>query len=149
LIADLADAVVAALNGETFSQSFTAARTYLPVSTQQSLQTLRVTVVPLGPTIEGDSRAAARVELPVQIGVQKKLDGDANADIDPLVLLAEEIADYWLPNSGDRPIIAFGAGGAHAAYCVSLNHDFVAAVEHLDSMRVLTCVMTVTFRKVR
>lgn len=145
----MADAVVEVLNGETFSQSFVSTRTYLPVSTQQDLQSLRVTVVPLGPTIEGDSRSTSRVELPVQIGVQKRLDGDANTDIDPLVLLAEEIADYWLPASGDRPILVFGAGDAHAAYCVSLTHDFVAAVEHLDSMRVLTCVMTATFRKVR
>lgn len=149
MIAELADAVVETLNDATFSQPFEAVRTYLPISTQQDLQTLRVTVVPLGPTVEGESRSSASIDLPVQIGVQKKLDSDSNDDIDPLVSLAEEIADFWLPASGDRPMLAFGDGDANAAYCISLSHEFVAAVEHLDNMRVLTCVMTVTFRKVR
>jgi len=60
-IADIADAVVTALNGHTFSQPLTAARAYRPVFDLKDMTDLHVTVVPKG--VELTTAGRAFVEL--------------------------------------------------------------------------------------
>lgn len=144
---DIAEAVKDALNAapvETFSVEFTARRKYLPrVELEAMGDDLFVTVA-----VKSDDRAlvsrggnVAR-DVPVDVGVQKKLAAgtnpdleDANPEIDALVTLVEEIADYLSP--GKR----LGNGVA-----LRTTVDPIYSVDHLDQMSVFMSVVTVLTR---
>ena len=137
LIADIAAAVVAELNARTFSPAFTAVRTYLPVYDLAEMADLHVTVVPKGVTSQQASRDASQFEISVDIAVQKKLAATDNAEIDPLMDLAEEIAEFLR----QRRLAAFPA-----AAWVRTEHVAVYSPEHLEQLRQFTSVMTVVYR---
>jgi hypothetical protein len=99
----LATAVTAALNAAppgTFSQDFTARRTYVPRTTHQALQgQLLVSVIAAAIDLQRISRQGFQETLDVQVGVQAAInlseDDDAvNAQVDPYTTLAEEIGEY-------------------------------------------------------
>ena len=137
LVADIADAVVAELNAHTFSPAFTAVRTYLPVYDLAEMADLHVTVVPKGVTSQQASRDASQFEISVDIAVQKKLATGDNSEIDPLMDLAEEIAEFLR----QRRLAAFPA-----AAWVRTEHVAVYSPEHLEQFRQFTSVMTVVYR---
>jgi hypothetical protein len=145
VILQIADAVVAALNGATLSQTFLAERAYVPVHELRDLVTLRVSVVPTGLSLQLLNRSPRHlIDYVVDIGVQKHIDGDALttaevlAECDPLMLLAEEIGDLFRGKS-----LAIAAG---AAVCVEIANRPVFAPAHLDEKRVFTSVVSLTFR---
>jgi hypothetical protein len=140
LAADIAVAVVGELNGGTFSQSFTAVRTYLPVYDLAEMADLHVTVVPKGVTSQVASRDASQLEISIDIAVQKKLLSSGAADtaeIDVLMDLCEEIADFLR----QRRLAAFPA-----AAWVRTDHVAIYSPEHLEQLRQFTSVMTVIYR---
>jgi len=143
LIVDIADAVVAELNGHTFSQSVTAQRLYRPVFDLADMKTLHVSVVPKGVEMQGASRTLVQHDYQIDVGVQKKLptnpSGD-NAEIDVLMALVEEIADFFrqrrlqtLPN----------------VVWVQTQNLPIYSLEHLEQLRQFTSVLTLTFRVLR
>lgn len=140
IIAEIAEAVAAALNDGSFSQSFTAERAYLPVYELSELKETRVTVVPKGVAILPGSRSRNQYDYAIDIAVQKKLSRADNAEIDSLLALAEEIADFFrlrrLP-------------GFPEAMWLKTANEPVYAQEHLDQLRQFTGLLTVTFRVVR
>ncbi|HUU08908.1 MAG TPA: hypothetical protein VM431_00030, partial [Phycisphaerae bacterium] len=81
LITDIADAVVAELNGHTFSRPFTAARFYRPVFDLAEMSALHVSVVPKGLAIERLDRSRNQHDVQVDIAVQQKLGSADNAEI--------------------------------------------------------------------
>ena len=101
----IADAMVACLNGAgvgLFSKPFVAVRHYKPTFDLQDMKTLHVTVVPRGVELSTATRAAAQADVQVDIGVQQKLppsgapgSGGDTAELDALMHLVEEIADYF------------------------------------------------------
>ncbi len=93
-IADLGDAIVASLNGGTFSQDFTAARKWIVKWSLAELSTLRVTVVPGPSKFELVDRGEDDQEHQVDIAVQKKIDPDTNTNVDELVEQVEEIIEH-------------------------------------------------------
>ncbi len=108
LVSDLADAVRDALNaapGGTFAEAFEAKRKWLPrVELAKMGTALRVSVVPQADDRSVSSRTGIGRDIPIDIGVQKKLPPDtdpdseaANAYIDPLVTLVESMATYLKP----------------------------------------------------
>jgi len=92
----IAEAVKADLNAESFSQSFTATREYLPRYGPGDLQTLRVVVVPAGWSSDLADRGRVRIrDWGVDVAVVKKLDPSDNAAVDPLMALLDEIVDRY------------------------------------------------------
>lgn len=143
LITAVADAVVAELNGApagTFAQAFAAARHYRPQFDLAELKTLRVSVVPKGIAITGLMRSANQHDVSVDVAVQKKVNPADSAELDGLMTLVEQIADYFLL----RRLTALPT-----ALWTKTDNVPVYAPEHLEQKQVFTSVLTFTFRVVR
>ncbi|HND54215.1 MAG TPA: hypothetical protein PLV92_17515, partial [Pirellulaceae bacterium] len=84
-IVQLADAVVADLNAATFSQPFTAQRSYLPRWKLEELATIRVTVVPKDDVGERASRAQWQEDYQLDVAIQQRLGANETAQMDALV----------------------------------------------------------------
>ena len=137
-IAALADAVAAHINAGTFSQPVSAVRTYQPAFTLEDLADLRVSIVPRTVGIAAASRDSSMFDCVVDVGIQKKLPAAAaEAEIDALLDLAEEIADHLrLKRLPDAPEAAWAG----------ISHEPVVSSESLEQHRVFTSVLSVTYR---
>ena len=106
LLTTTAEALKTAINAAppgTYSQSFTAIRVAKPLHLAEQLDTLQVQVAPFAINI-GDAinrGGARRKEIEIQVAVIKRISAEfdptsasANATIDPLIQLVEEIAAY-------------------------------------------------------
>jgi len=131
----IAEAVVAALNGHQFSQSFTAVRAYRPEFDLRELADLRVTVVPKSVEMTTAGRGLAQSDIQLDLAVQRKLSSGDNAEIDALMGLVQEIAEF---------IRCTGRFGD--AMWVKTENSPIYAPEHLGEMRLFTSVLTVTLR---
>lgn len=143
LVTDIADAVTAALNGAdpgTFSEAFTAERRVLPQFDLGDLAGLKVSVVPKAVEISGASRSTCQYEISIDIGIQKKLGTDLDAEVAVLGTLVDEVTDFLRR----RPLTA-----TPWAAWVSASNDPVYATAHLAEQRVFTSVVTVTYRAMR
>ena len=137
-IAAISDAVAAHVNAGTFSQPVNAVRTYQPAFTLEDLADLRVSVVPRTVGIAAASRDSSMFDCVVDVGIQKKLPAEAaEAEIDALLDLAEEIADHLrLKRLPDAPEAAWAG----------ISHEPVVSSESLEQHRVFTSVLSVTYR---
>ena len=135
MIADIAGAVVTALNGHTFSQPFTAARAYLPVFDLKDMKDLHMTVVPRGVEMTTAGRGLAASDIQIDVAVQKKLGSADNAEIDALMGLVQEIAEFV------RATGRFGDGS-----WVRTENVPIYSPEHLGELRQFTSVLTLTLK---
>jgi hypothetical protein len=140
VITDIADAVVTELNGGSFSQPFTAARHYRPLFDLADMAALHVTVVPKGIVVERLDRSRNQEDVQVDVAVQKKFETGESAELDALVALVEEVADFFRL----RRLAAYPA-----AVWVKTENVPVYAPEHMDELRQFTSVLTLTFRVAR
>ena len=140
LAMDIADAVVAELASGSFSQAIAPQRMVLPEFGLEDLADLRVTVVPKAVEISGSTRSVSQYEVQIDIGVQKKLGKDLDAEVPALCELADEIADFLKRRSL--------AAAPYAAWVRSANEPIYAA-DHLAEQRVFTSVLTVTYRAMK
>lgn len=136
-VIDLADAVVTLLAAGSFSQAFTPVRRVLPDFNLPELATLRVTVVPKAVEITAATRSTHQYDLQVDIGIQKKLGSDLDAEVAALVTLVDEIEAYLQSKAL--------SGAAWATWMRTVN-DPVYVMEHLKEKRAFTSVLTVTYR---
>ena len=134
-ILQIIDAVVTELNAHTFSQPFTSERGYLPTFDLPEMSQLKVTVVPKEDDGKLDTRASSTHDYAIDIGIQKKPPNIDNAELDPLMLLTQEIADHFL----------FGKQAAGATL-ISPTVRILYLQEHLQKLRQFTSVVTLTFR---
>jgi len=139
-LTQIADAVVAELEGADLSQPVSPERHWRPLFELEEMAALHVTVVPKGVTVVAGSRGRNTFEYEVDVAVQKKLDAAGAAEIDPLVDLVEEIGDLFRLRR---------LTGYSDAVWVRTEHVPLYATEHLDELRQLTSVLTLTFRVVR
>ena len=140
LIFTIADAVAAELNAAqagTFDPAFTAVRRVLPEFDLSDLAELKVSVVPKAVEINGSTRSVGQFDCQIDIGVQKKLGKDLDAEVMALCGLMDAIAGYLRR----RPLSA----APHAAW-VRTQNDPVYAPQHLAEQRAFTSVLTVTYR---
>jgi len=143
LITTIADALVTELNGApagTFAQAFAAARHYRPQFDLAELKTLRVSVVPKGIVITGLMRSANQHDVSVDVAVQKKVNPTDSAELDGLMTLVEQIADFFRL----RRLAALPQ-----ALWTKTDNLPVYSPEHLEQKQVFTSVLTFTFRVVR
>ena len=137
LITQVAEAVVAELNATTFSQPLTATRAYLPRVELADLKTLKVSVVPSSLTVTAASRTQIQRDVAIDVAVQQKLAAEQNAVLDPLLALAEEIAEHFRAKRLDS---------LPGALCVQTEFKPIYAPEHIEQLRTFTSVITLTFR---
>lgn len=139
-IAQVADAVVAALNAASFSQPVTAERSYLPQFELAEMDELHVTVVPKAVEVSIAARDMAAHDYKVDVAVQKRFQTGDAAELDPLLRLVEEIAGHFRFKRLE--------GYPDAAW-VKTEHPALYAPEHMENFRQFTSVVTLTFRVVR
>ena len=137
VIVEIADAVAAAINNETYAEPVTAQRAYRPSFDLEELGELKVTVVPRSVNTANLARQQSQVDCTVDVGLQQRVDAGDDVRLDALLDLAEEI--------GDQLRHKRLAGCPQAAW-VSIEHEPVVAAEHLDERSTLTTVMSVTYR---
>ena len=140
IIADIADAVLAALNGHSFSQSFTAVRAYRAEYDLRDMGALRVTVVPKAVEMTTAGRGLAQSDIQIDLAVQKKLSANSsgdNAEIDALMGLVQEIAEF-IRSTGRFSDAVWG----------KTENSPIYAPEHLGEMRLFTSVLTLTLRTI-
>jgi len=140
LAMDIADAVVAELASGSFSQAIAPQRMVLPEFGLEDLADLRVTVVPKAVEISGSTRSVSQYDVQIDIGVQKTLGKDLDAEVPALCELIDEIAAFLKRRSL--------AAAPYAAWVRSANEPIYAA-DHLAEQRVFTSVLTVTYRAMK
>lgn len=133
----LAEALVSHLNGGSFSVPIQAVRRYQPVFELPQLQTVQVSVVPKSISVVALDRGAQAFDLAVDIGIQKQVNPETLAEMDALLALVAEVVDYLR----GRRLPEF----PQAAW-VGIANEPVFASEHLESKRVFTSVVSVTYR---
>ena len=75
-VVQIADSLVAALNGHSFSKPFTAVRAYLPTYKLEDMGTLHVTVVPATFDGEAADRTRERESHVLHVAVQQRFNPD-------------------------------------------------------------------------
>jgi len=140
VITDVADALVVELNAASLSLPLTAARHYVPSFELKDMKDLHVSVVPKGVVITKSDRSRNTNDFQIDVAVQKKFETGDAAEIDPLMTLVEEIADFFRL----RRLTAYPN-----AHWIKTEHAPIYAQEHWDELRQFTSVLTLTFRVVR
>jgi len=138
---DIADAVVKALNGHTFSQGFTAMRAYRPVRRRENLAALTVTVIPAGFTTEIADRTRRQSRYSVDVALQRSVKPDSLVECDAVYELKEEVEAFFAMKRLDGLQQAIWekvetVAGAEAGY----------AYEHLESLNLFTVIIRLTFK---
>ena len=139
-ITEVAEAVKDELNGQDFSQEFEAVRLYQPLFELPEMKTLHVTVVPRGVDMQVSARTLVQHDYGIDVAVQKKFEADAAVELDPLMELVEEIADFFRLRRLDA---------VPAAIWVKTENKPVYSQEHMQQFRQFTSVVTLTFRVLR
>jgi len=139
-LTNIAEAVKDELNGYTFSEAFEAERFYQPLFELPEMKVLHVTVVPRGIEMAVSSRTLVGHDYQIDVAVQKKFDTDDTIDLDPLMALVEEIADFFRLRR---------LAGVPTAAWVRTENSPVYSQEHMERFRQFTSVVTLTFRVLR
>lgn len=137
MVTNVAQAVADALNGQEFSVPFTTERVAIPEFDLAAMQELHVTVVPRQVDSEVLDRGRDAHDVKVDVAVQKKVASIANEEIDPLLALVQEVADFLNRRNLDN------------AVWKKTENNPVYSPEHLREMRQFTSVLTITYRVVR
>lgn len=108
VLSDIADAITTELNGHTWSQAFTAERSYADWNEKLvDAEVLHVDVVPWRTADdELDDRGEITYRCDIDVLIRKRfgltdqqIDGRiANEDVDDLLGLHQEIREFWLPS---------------------------------------------------
>jgi hypothetical protein len=140
-ILDIADAIVTALNGATLSQTFTAARAYVPKFDLTTATGYQVCVVPKADSREPGGQSEDSAELLIDIGVMKKLAARTTAaaelaEIDAAMLLCDEIRAVV-----NRKRLA----GVEDAICSKIEQNPIYSVDQADEARTFLTALTTTW----
>ena len=145
-VIDIAEAVKAELNapdGPTYGDppaGLAAERHYRPRFELADMGVLHVTVVPKGLELTTAGRGIAQDDVQIDVAVQKKLATTDMAEIDALMALVEQIADFLRQRR---------LAGAPGAAWVRTENVPVYSAEHLGELRQFTSVLTLTYRLMR
>lgn len=132
----LAAAVVAELNGGSFSQPLNAARRYL-VKNEVKTDGLVVSVAPTDLDINELTRAQELDDYVIQVGVQQRVRPAVLEDFDALLDLMQELRAFLTR----RPLGALPAARWH-----KIENKPLYLPEHLQQFNQFTSVLAVTYR---
>ena len=138
-IAQIADAVKTALNAATLSQEVAAVRVYVPVASLEAAEDLHVFVMPVERALSKLTRSELQSDIRVDIAVVKRITADpkteaANAEVDPLLQLTEEIAELFGPG-------AYGPGK-----WLGTENPAIFDQERLQNSKTFVSVVSLTFK---
>jgi len=140
-VINLADAIAASINAQTFNPPVTAERSHLPLFDLGLVgDAIKVSVVPRSLTVANASRALNFFDASIDVGVQRKVDPNDPGQVDALHDLVEQIGDHLRLKRLDT---------LPEAQWLTSEHDPVLAAEHLERLSVFTSVLTLTFRLTR
>lgn len=132
-VVEIANAIVSALNGRSWSMPFTATHSYLPRHSLGDFEEIKVTVVARSVRIEDASRGTAQLVYVYDIAFQKRVD---EAETEDVLNLVEEVIVFL--SSEALP-------GYPQAKVGDIQNDPPYLIEHLEDFRVLTSVVTVEY----
>lgn len=133
----IADAVVAALNGQKWTRTFTAARVFRPISTLTEVGAgVVVSVVPGSWETERVTRAKFDDEIRIDVGIQNKPSEFTNALIDPVYTLVVAVREFLRGKIGT----VLGPGTA-----LRIEHSPIWSPSHIREHGTLTSVLRVFF----
>ena len=139
VVTDIADALVAELNGREFAQPFTAQRLYVPRFELSEMATLHVTVVPKGVVLESAGRGLRQTDVTIDMAVQQRFETDETVELDGLMNLVGEIVEFLHGlRLTDYP----------SAIWLKTANEPIFAPEHMEQYRQFTSVITLTYRVV-
>lgn len=133
---DIADAILDALAAHAFSVGLTVARKYVPVLDLRDIDGVHVTVVPRSVGITNADRSRCANEVAVDVAIQRKLPAIATADVDPMMDLVQEIADF---------LTRLKLAAVPAASWLRIANTPIYAPDHMQEKRMFTSVLTVTY----
>jgi hypothetical protein len=133
--ADLADAVLAAIQGNGWSMPLSASRKFVPNYDLRDLDGLVVTVVPRSVGTTNAARSLLGNEIAIDVAIQRKVSSAAPEQIDPLMDIVQEVFDF---------LTRLKLTGQSAAWLRIANQP-IYAPEHLSEKRLFTSVITVTY----
>lgn len=96
-VAQIIDAVVTQLNALSFTETFTATKTYNPQFDKKNSSTLQVQVSPVSYESENITRVQTKDTIAITIGIQKEIAIDTNtgdfnqAEVEGMMATVEEI----------------------------------------------------------
>ena len=137
LAIDIADAIVAELQGGSFSEPLTVTRRVLPEYELSELKALTVTVVPKSVGIANITRESSSYEVAVDIGIQQKIGKDTDAEVARLSGIVSELVTFL----NRQKLASFPA-----AQFMKIANEPVYAPEHLSEKRLFTSIVTLTYR---
>lgn len=135
LALNMADAIVTDLKTGTFSEPLTVVRRVLPEYELAELKTLTVTVVPKSVVIANVTRQATSFEVAIDIGIQRKIGKDTDAEALRLSGIVSEIVTFL--NRRSWPALK--------AQFKTITNEPVYAPEMLSEKRLFLSVLTVTY----
>lgn len=133
ILKENADAVAAALNGESFTLPFAAQVSFRPRAEGKERNQLAVLVVPGKITTQREARSGLRRTVETYVVIQRRLI-EEDEDIAELLGLAEEIESFLAGRT---------VGGRFT--CSETERDPPFAVEHVDQMALFTAVISTTW----
>ena len=144
----VADAVVTALRGHTFSAPFNttlnAARYYVPVFALAGLQSLQVPVVPRTVTTTVATRGRLQeIEMGIDVGIMQQVADLTPAVCDPLMGLVQEVSDFLLTTPLSTAV------GQFKPSAVGLANTPIFDPDNLDAARVFQSVISITYKGYR
>ena len=144
----VADAVVAALNGHTFSAPYNAplgsARYYVPVFNLAALATLKVSVVPQASnTTLATRQRLQEVEYRISVGITQAVPDMTPASCDPLSGLVQEVQDFLI----QTPLVM--TAGTLRPSTIALSNEPIYDPDKLEFESVFQSVLNVTYKGFR
>ncbi len=146
---EIADAIVTAINAQSFSLAFTAVRRWLWYQEVSEIVTQSpvVSVLPRDVLINrpASSREQQNRQHGIVIAVQQKLpETGETAEIDALILLSQEIYEFLEPTAASAALEPSGAG-----YVMTEHEDGRLYDEDDLRLRLFTSLMTFVYSDLR
>lgn len=141
-ITTIAKALVDELNDPArgWSQSFVAVREHDPKALLEQLNTLKVTVVPVGWERDRLDRDTNEYVWTVDIGVQKKVPASTlQTETETMIAFMEELDGYF----AELPVLS----EAQDYRCIGAETNPLFVPEHLRKEKQFTAVLRLTFSK--
>ncbi len=142
---EVCDAMAEAMNSGDFSVDFESVRAYLPTIELETLDELRVVTVPVAHSSERVTRDRVMRGFEVHIGVQKKLEEINNVEIDPLMLLMDDLQTFF-EDEANRTLTISGGRQAHVMSFINDESDPAYSQDHLKAFRQFTSVLRAEVR---
>ena len=140
LAIDIADAIVSEITNQNFSEPLTVSLRVLPEYELAELKALTVTVAPKSVEITNVTRQSSSYLVAVDVGIQKKIGKDTDAEVARLSGVVSEIVQFL--NRRRLPALS-------NAVFVSIANEPVYAPEHLSEKRLFTSILTVHYKVVQ